>query len=518
VRTLRRARTIMRSCAASIAPNLQTVNTSRLQAALAQHRSGRFGDAEAGYRDCIAAGETAAAAPLATLLLQQERFAEAAAVLEPLVEAAAENAGLRVNLSVALRRTGRHEEALRYAREACDLSPANAAACNALGLAALELQRTGEALQAFERGLALAPGHPALTLHRAHALRRSGRNREALVQYDAIVRGDPDSLEGWRGLAQTQAALGLLDAALRTREIVLARAGDDHEASLEHAVALLQAGHADRAAERFERVVERAPHDAQAWAWLGRARIKQGDLESARAAFAEASARDRDDPVIAHFRAALSGELPAVVEAQYIRNFFDNFADRFEQTLLGNLRYGLPQQLAARLERHPAGAATTVLDLGCGTGLMGERLARDGRVIDGVDLSARMLDHARAKNAYRELHAAEIGAFLEAATVAWELVLAADVFVYVADLRPVFAAAFARLAPGGWFAFSIERSAGAATELVPATGRYRHSSQQAIRDLEACGFANVASEPIVVRFENGEPVAGALILAQRPRD
>jgi predicted TPR repeat methyltransferase len=105
--------------------------------------------------------------------------------------------------------------------------------------------------------------------------------------------------------------------------------------------------------------------------------------------------------------AASSGTLPEDVESEYIRRLFDDFADRFEDTLVGHLAYDTPHRMKQFLHRHAADGAASVLDLGCGTGLMGQQLARSGRSIDGVDLSPRMLDHARAKEGYRDLHAGD---------------------------------------------------------------------------------------------------------------
>jgi predicted TPR repeat methyltransferase len=150
-----------------------------------------------------------------------------------------------------------------------------------------------------------------------------------------------------------------------------------------------------------------------------------------------------------------------------------------------------------------------VLDLGCGTGLLATHLARPGRVIDGVDLSPRMLERARAKGLYSELHAAEIGEFLRATHEAWDLIVATDVFIYIADAGASFAPTLARLTPGGWFGFSIETSAGNDTELLPQTGRYRQSPGRMTRELSDAGFVDIAQESIVLRLESGKPVAGA---------
>ena len=490
--------------------------TARFETILELHRAGRLEAAEAGYRDCLRDGETKAGMPLAVLLLQQARFTEAAEVLEPLADAAPDNADLAVNLSVALRRSGRREEALPVAQRACALAPERIQSWNAMGLAALELDRHDDALTAFDAGLRLAPGHRALNLHRAQCLRRLSRSEEALPLFAQVVREAPDLLAGWRGLAAAQADLGQMDAALRSRERALQLDPRDRDVVLEHAAALLQVGNAADAVQRFSAWLQIDADDAQAWVWLGRAHLKQGDLQAARAAFENARTHAPSDPVIAHFHAAITGVLPDAVESEYIRCLFDDFADRFEHTLVDRLAYATPVRLARFLQQHGADGANSVLDLGCGTGLMARELARSGRDIDGVDLSPRMLAHARAKGLYRELHAAELVQFLRAASAHWELIVAADVFVYVAELQPVFAAVFQSLPPGGCFAFTVECSAEGGTELLPATGRYRHAPERTSAELTEAGFGGIVREAVVLRFESGQPVAGEMLLARRP--
>ncbi len=489
--------------------------TARLLALIDLQQSGRLDEAEAGYRECLRKGDGDAASALATLLLQRERYVEAAQYLQPLVDAAPDNPGLATNLSIALRHCGRNEDALGVARCACALAPTLPGGWNARGLAALELGHVDEALASFATGLRHAPAHPALGLHHAHALRRLGRADEALAAYAQVVRRHPDLVDAWRGLATTQSALGQVRDALHSRRRALHLRPQSREVALEHAVALMEAGDVAAAVHVFEATVRANKDDAHAWSWLGRARLKQNDLRAARAAFEQASARDPRDPVIAHFHAALSGRLPDAVEIDFIRSLFDDFADRFELTLVKHLAYDTPARLARFLRQHDADGAASVLDLGCGTGLVAQELARTGRVIDGVDLSPRMLEYARKKALYRELHAAELVTFLHRADAQWELIVAADVFIYLGDLGPVFAAVRDRLPAGGRFAFSIECSAGDRTELQPASGRYRHVPERVCRELEDAGLGEIVREAVVLRLESGQPVAGELLLARR---
>ncbi|MCU1359611.1 MAG: hypothetical protein JWN99_900 [Ilumatobacteraceae bacterium] len=60
-----------------------------------------------------------------------------------------------------------------------------------------------------------------------------------------------------------------------------------------------------------------------------------------------------------------------------------------------------------------ADRAVPVIDLGCGTGAAGVRLAAHGlRVIDGVDISPEMLDVAATRGVYRNLMTADLTATL----------------------------------------------------------------------------------------------------------
>jgi SAM-dependent methyltransferase len=106
----------------------------------------------------------------------------------------------------------------------------------------------------------------------------------------------------------------------------------------------------------------------------------------------------------------------------------------------------------------PSLRGARVLDLGCGVGYFArEARARGAREVVGVDLSARMLDEARART-----HDAGIVYVradleqLEPEPAAFDLVVSSLALHYVADYRRLVERVAAALVPGGRFAFSVE--------------------------------------------------------------
>jgi predicted TPR repeat methyltransferase len=60
-------------------------------------------------------------------------------------------------------------------------------------------------------------------------------------------------------------------------------------------------------------------------------------------------------------------------------------------------------------------------------------------VLDGLDLSEKMIALAAAKKIYRNLHAGNIVNFLKTTRKRYDFFLAGDVFAYVGDLAQTFA-------------------------------------------------------------------------------
>ncbi|MCW5639862.1 MAG: methyltransferase domain-containing protein, partial [Rubrivivax sp.] len=213
-----------------------------------------------------------------------------------------------------------------------------------------------------------------------------------------------------------------------------------------------------------------------------------------------------------------AGAAPQRAPDAYVRGLFDGYAGDFDQHLLQVLHYRAHEHVAALLRR-TGRRFDAVLDLGCGTGLLAPLLvpllAAAGGRIDGVDLSPPMIEHARARGLYAQLEAADLVAYLQATPQRWDAVAAADVFIYVGALDAVFAGVARVLAPGGWFAFSVEPADDAHAVVLQPSLRYAHG-EPALRALAARhGFEVRAVETGAIREEQRRPIEGLYWLLQR---
>ncbi len=91
------------------------------------------------------------------------------------------------------------------------------------------------------------------------------------------------------------------------------------------------------------------------------------------------------------------------------RRLYGDWATSYDQELVEENHYTGPELAAAVLARELADRNTRIIDIGCGTGLVGEHLKAHGfSTIDGLDLVPEMLAVAGKKGAYRRLIEADL--------------------------------------------------------------------------------------------------------------
>lgn len=278
-------------------------------------------------------------------------------------------------------------------------------------------------------------------------------------------------------------------------------------------------GDSGAAIELMQQALELAPEWAEGRFRLADWQAAAGRRDDAVVAYTTCLRLDPEDRLGAVVKLALLGAVaaPPALPPAYVAGVFDEYADGFEQALLGRLGYRVPAALA-ELVGDVAGQGTRyarVLDLGCGTGLAGERFRAACAWLEGVDLSAGMIAQARRKALYDDLAVGDVVAYLTAVRGRYDLIVAADVLVYLGELSPLFTAAALALMPGGRLAFSVEALPGDGFRLT-AGHRYAHAEGYLRQRIEASRLSVEAVRPTTCRIEAGRPVAGYLVVARRP--
>jgi predicted TPR repeat methyltransferase len=430
----------------------------------------------------------------ARLALSEGTLDGAAAELDRALEGQPDHPGLRKCRAELRCRIGDLEGAARDAAEAVVLDRDDPTAKALLGELLLQLGRAHDAVACLAEAAAAMPRDVAFREILSQAMAADGDLAGALATL----------LEG------IEIAPGA--AALRNAAILLCTRRRDFRL-------------AERLAEQAR--IDGAA-DAGTFGLKGHALSSLGRHDEAARAYQEALKLAPGDRQVRHLASigAIDANVPKTPD-DFVRALFDDDADRFEAHLVG-LGYRVP----GVLRRHVIDFASLanigpVLDLGCGTGLMA--LALSDLAIGpftGIDLSPRMLDVARAKQIYAVLHEARLPDVLREQIATWRLILAADVLCYFGALEDMFDAVRDRLTPGGRFMFSVEELLPDHDSGVPGNGdwflgrlgRFAHAPEYLARTADARGFRCLAFERQILRYEAGGPVAGLILVLERPRD
>ncbi|MFT3779253.1 MAG: methyltransferase domain-containing protein [Ottowia sp.] len=274
------------------------------------------------------------------------------------------------------------------------------------------------------------------------------------------------------------------------------------------------------AAEHFEFIHQRAPHHLEALTGLLTCALHGGDTAQARRHADHLIALAPTDDGARYWHAMAYGQTPSSLPPGMVASLFDEYAARYDVSVVRGLRYQLPERVAhILLELHPD-RRLNLLDLGCGTGLVGLHLGRvDGHIV-GADLSEKMLAQAARHGIYSKLSRVNIlEALRDTPSGHYEAITCADVLPYVGDLSPVIPNALRILKPGGHFIFSCEAAGQNEADLVlrAKSNRYAHKASAVERLCREAGFDSVAIEHLpALRLEGGEPLPGFLVTARKP--
>jgi len=132
-------------------------------------------------------------------------------------------------------------------------------------------------------------------------------------------------------------------------------------------------------------------------------------------------------------------------ESVHDKTHFGAIKSKFDLNSVGydssriKANFNTPKLIFDEVTRLSSGGFNRVLDLGCGTGLLGELFHKDSKFLCGVDLSIEMMQIALARGIYNELIELDILTYLsDCEPNSWDVIVASSVFIYFGDLNELF--------------------------------------------------------------------------------
>lgn len=351
-----------------------------------------------------------------------------------------------------------------------------------LGLAFFETEQFDNAIKAYTKAAELCPGDEDILYNLGLAYKKSNRFAEAEQVY--------------------------LKA--------LALAPSDTDICYNLGCCYRDAGEIEQACKIFDKLVKMVPDHLPSLNNLAYLHHLIGEYEKARNVYAHILELDSEHASARYMHSVLIGSPVDVPPQEYISSLFDHYSDTFEENLIEDLEYNLFLDLRVKFDsiRQKKRIYKHCLDLGCGTGLAGEVFRTACIKLSGVDLSAKMIEHAEAKRIYDSLYVDEIVKFLQSSTTSYDLFIAADVLIYRGELHTLFEAAAEKSLPGALFCFSTEK-----TEendwIIQPTGRYAHNSDYVRKTAADNGWIELLSEEAYTRRERDSWIKSTLYVMKR---
>ena len=421
-----------------------------------------------------------------------------------------------------LHRSGQIEAARKIYQQILILQPGHADTLHLFGVTAQQLGDYAGAVEFIQRSLQANPQNFYALNNLGSALRESAQLEQALACFQQACKLKPDYAEAYSNTGNVYKDMGKLDEAISAYH----RASRLNAALAEpwNNLALIyqKRQEIELAVQCAERAAALQPNLAEVHNNLGNIYKDAGRLDDALHSYQRALALDPQLGNALHFVHVLSGQASAQAPVNYVSKVFDDYAERFDQHLQDVLEYQIPVVMGKQLRqlRIADTNAWRILDLGCGTGLVAKELAPLAASLVGVDLSEKMLLKAQGRQIYHRLIKSDLLSMTQQeASASYELVTAADVFVYMGQLDKLISDISRLLVADGLFAFSVEADArdlplgqdnpGYA---LRNSDRYAHQLPYLDKLASEHGFTSLQCLPQTIRKENLQAIAGYLLI------
>jgi len=442
---------------------------------------------------------------------------EYCAVLKKIIAQQPDNYLARNKLGVTLFAAKNWQPAIEQFQAAIKQAPDYLDGWYNLGLTFTKQTNLTQAVKTWLQLLEIAPEHAAARFHLGCCYMLQNQYALAENMFNIIIQKQPSHPESQHNLATCYLKQGAFKEARQHYLIALDLNPDDIDILFNLGVIAEKQNDLDLAIRYYQKLLQINPDFFSAHYNIAIAFMMKKHNEFAIDHFNVALRLDPDNQNIQYLIEMLSPQKNTTgAPAEYITTLFDAYADHYEQHLTQALDYILPKLFlaTARKKLNLADNKLNILDLGCGTGLCGEQFKSFARILDGVDLSEKMLEVAREKNIFDSLTKSEILLFLNNNIEKYDLILAGDVLVYFGDLDNLFKKTYESLCANGNIIFNTEIS-NKKDFAMNQSGRFSHHEKYIKLLAKKYNFIIKNFSSIQSRRQNNQPVTGYLVVLQK---
>ena len=387
------------------------------------------------------------------------------------------------NIASAYKETHHFAEAETYYKKSLAIQENQPDALTNYGLLMQSNAQLDDAILLHKKAIQLAPNHHTALYNLAYALNEKGDSETSLQVYNKVLESAPNHIRALCDVAHILGKLKQHEQALPFLQQALQIAPNDEHIHLNFGNTYRMLERFDQAETSFNEVIKINPNNLNAKYYLA---IMKGD---------NSVTSSPDD---------------------YVQQLFDGYAETFDEQLIDQLQYKTPELIGDMVKKHTDESSKyKILDLGCGTGLAGIYLQSISETMIGVDLSEKMIKKAQLRNIYDDLVVSGISQYFETHDYQTDIIVSADVFVYIGDIADIFNSASKSLQTNGIFVFSTEDTQEAEQFLLRDSGRFAHNENY-IRNLASKNGLNlIDNEKTIIRYESNEPIHGQVYLLRK---
>ena len=324
------------------------------------------------------------------------------------------------------------------------------------------LQQNGklsESLFAIQKSILLNPNDNEAHNNLGNLFLQQGKLKEAENCYTYAIKLNPDFAEAHNNLGvvlKNQNRVGESESSYRQAIILKPNFAEAHN-NLGNILQKLD--RIKEAEAQLKKTILIKPDYVEAHYNLGSLFLKINKPDEAEECFKKVLEINPNHEEAKHLLSSLTGKTTESPPKVFVERLFNEYASIFENDLINNLGYHLPKKVTELIVNKKTNIQLgQVLDLGCGTGLLGNDIKKYCSNLVGVDLSKSMLEIARVKNIYDKLIHDDIVEFLSSKNLNFNYFISLDTFDYIGDLSKIFSLIKSHNKIKGKFIFSTEHT------------------------------------------------------------